>query len=346
MSQVRPGDERHDPEEVIEVAAELAAEDDGRVTTRELREIASDVGIAPREVDRALAEIARRKAVRGQRVRAFWFVAPMVVMTAVFIGLGSAELDAKRRAAAGPPAAVAQPASTTPPIAAPQPAATPAVADPMVSLVPHFAEPPPDPAALAGVRVGLDSFRGKPAAAADILRARGASPREVTTRVTPAILADLDALVLIDARSETFDPAEVDAIERFVRGGGALVIADLGWSWTQYEHRAIDELPVNVLGQRLGFQVTSDVAGLPVAIDPVALPGISGFSRDAWVPCTVLPRGGGGGRPLVRDPHGRPLVLSVAPGQGRVVLFGHMSLPTQNPTMFVQALKNAVRRAL
>jgi len=199
--------------------------------------------------------------------------------------------------------------------------------------------PPPPPAPVSveksprGLRVGLDRRHGVDATTSfGELSTRGAVTTVVEQPLGDALLANLDVLVALEPR-KAWDATEIDAVVRFVRAGHGLVVADLGWSWVHYDKRPLSELPANVLGSHLGFGFTNDVLGVPTAIDPQGLGGISTITRATpWVPCgvTVAPERG---QLLVRDELRRPLIGVVTAGSGRAVVIGHAGIVIENPTL-------------
>jgi len=199
---------------------------------------------------------------------------------------------------------------------------------------------PPPPVAMVsveksprGLRVGLDRRHGVDAATSwKDLAVRGALTSLVEQPIREDVLANLDVLVALEAR-KNWDPTELDVVVRFVRAGHGLVIADLGWSWVHYDKRPLSELPANVLGSQLGFGFTSDVLGVPTAIDPRGLGGLATLTRATpWVPCgvTVAPERG---QLLVRDELRRPMIGVVTAGTGRSVVIGHAGLVVENPAL-------------
>ncbi|MBL8714756.1 MAG: hypothetical protein JNL79_02105 [Myxococcales bacterium] len=217
-------------------------------------------------------------------------------------------------------------------------------------LTRRLLRPPPPVAAVSpeksprGLRVGLDLRHGVGAATSwNELAARGAAVTLVEQSIGDGALADLDVLVVLEAR-KNWDPSELDAVVRFVRSGHGLVIADLGWSWVTYDKRPLQELPANVLGSQLGFGFTNDVLGVPTAIDPNVLGGLRALTRATpWVPCgvTVAPERG---RLLVRDAHLRPMIGVVDAAKGRTVAIGHAGLVVDNPALLSFAVALAAGR--
>lgn len=215
-------------------------------------------------------------------------------------------------------------------------------------LRPPPSPPPPTPVSLEksprGLRVGLDRRHGVDAATSwNELGSRGALTSLVQQTIGDGALANLDVLVVLEAR-KGWEPAELEAVARFVRAGHGLVIADLGWSWVHYDKRPLSELPANVLGSQLGFGFTNDVLGVPTAIDPASLGGLRTLTRATpWVPCgvTVAPERG---RLLVRDELRRPMIGVVDAGKGHAVVIGHAGLVIENPALLAFSVALAAGR--
>ena len=96
--------------------------------------------------------------------------------------------------------------------------------------------------------------------------------RDAPEPLTDARLADVGVLIIANAWGD-FRPEELDVIERYVRSGGGVLLAGLGWSWDQ--NAGDKELackgspprtspgdmaiyPMNVLGARFGVRWTKD----------------------------------------------------------------------------------------
>jgi hypothetical protein len=105
-----------------------------------------------------------------------------------------------------------------------------------------------------------------------LLRSWGYAIRPVPGPLTDAALADANVLVIGNAW-EDFTPAELDAVERFARAGGGVLLAGLGWSWlsdgadpklacaTAPRPKAsptLDNYPMNMLGARFGVRWTKE----------------------------------------------------------------------------------------
>jgi hypothetical protein len=87
--------------------------------------------------------------------------------------------------------------------------------------------------------------------------------------LTDAALADAGVLIIGNAWSD-FEPAELDAVERFARGGGGVLLTGLGWSWLdngadpefactpEPKPPTLENYPMNVLGARFGVRWTQE----------------------------------------------------------------------------------------
>jgi len=96
--------------------------------------------------------------------------------------------------------------------------------------------------------------------------------RDAPGPLTDAALADAGVLIVGNAWGD-FGEAEKDAIERFVREGGGMLLAGLGWSWAEYAADPqlacaggpartspgdIAVYPMNELGARFGVEWTKE----------------------------------------------------------------------------------------
>jgi hypothetical protein len=126
-------------------------------------------------------------------------------------------------------------------------------------------------------------------------------------------------------------------VERFVRDGGGLIAADLGWSWTYYDKQPIETLPINALGRRLGFAFTADNLGHPSRVDAEALPGLAPLVQTDWVPSGIR-LDGEQARVTVRDDQLRAMAGTVHAGRGRVAVFGHSAMLRDNPALLIRSV--------
>jgi hypothetical protein len=290
----RDDDQRtEDPAEVIQVATRLMEEDRARREPPPLGEIADELGVPRPYIDRAVAELQRRRAARGRRV----------------VIAGALGVVALAGAAAG-----------------------------VLSTRPHPA------GRLAGVTLAFDLGHGSGSAgAAAAVERDGARVRTIEQPLSDETLRGVGVLCLFAPRKTPFTSAELDAMERFVRGGGGLIAAELGWSWTYYVHQPIEALPLNQLGARLGFGFTAENIGVPARVDPDALAGLGPLVRHDWVPSSVTLTGAAA-RELVHDDQLRLMAGTVEAGRGRVAAFGHPTMLTENPGLFAWAVRWAARR--
>lgn len=196
---------------------------------------------------------------------------------------------------------------------------------------------------LEGRRVAFDLRHGLGSAAGSAeLAARGAAVTTLETGYGAADLAPLAALIVLEARRAWTDP-EIEAVIDFVRGGGGLVLADVGWSWTHYDKRPLSELPANRLIQPFGAAFTDAVLDPPTKPDPTRLGGITQIARvTPWVPGGMTVPGSA--RVLLTDEPLRPLGALFGAGAGRVGLFGHAALLTENPALLAFAAEEVARR--
>lgn len=296
---------RHEPGDVIEVASELMARDEAKPEV-DLHEIGAELGVPAKYVDQAVVELDRRRLARRRR---FLVVAGLVgVVGLAAYGIRSSPNRGKAA-----------------------PLASPAVA------------PLSATKSVRGIQVGVDLVHGvSTESGVAELQAGGASAKLLQQPLTDETLHGLDVLALLEAR-RTFTDDEIQAVVRFVRGGHGLVASDLGWSWVTYEKRPLAELPINRIGSALGaFELTNDVLGPPARFDPPQLAAMTA-RKTPWVPCGVRSLGGPH-RALVRDEQLRPMVSAVEVEKGHAVLFGHTSIVTENPALFVLATAIAADR--
>jgi len=148
-------------------------------------------------------------------------------------------------------------------------------------------------------------------------------------------LQNLGVLIICTKGAETtrgFTEEELDSIVRFVKRGGGLLCADQAWSWVieAYGNKPLEDFPLNVLGQRLGFRILGTSVGAPRNLSSDMLGGISAVRRSDWWPSEIeFP--GGEGRILISDENGRPMAGTVDFGRGRVAVMGNMQILAENP---------------
>jgi len=283
----------HEAGEVIKVATDLMESDRARREEPDVHAIGEELGVPRPYVDRAVAELERRRVRR--RIR--------FALAACFVLAVS--LVAWR---------------TTRPTKSPEVTSV-APGKPVTGLTVAF-----------DLRHGIGTATG-----AKELESRGAKVLVMEQPLDAASLKGVDVLVLLEAR-RLAQRVESDAIVAFVREGHGLVVADLGWSWVTYDKKPLEDMPANVIGSQLGFGFTNDVAGSPTSFDSRDLGGITAIARNSqWVPCGIIVAGDRG-RVLVRDDHLRPVVGAVDAGKGHVAVFGHASIPIDNPQLLAFAV--------
>jgi hypothetical protein len=177
-----------------------------------------------------------------------------------------------------------------------------------------------------------------PGAAAVV--ARGGTTTTIDGLLSDASLASTSVLVLLEPHSAWSD-GEFAAVDAFVRSGRGLVIADLGWSWTVYAKKPLEELPANRLGRRLGFSFDEQVLGTTLERPAPGVPWP--LASTGWVPCGIELRGE---RPRVflRDDRLRPIAGAIDVGKGRVVVVGHAGILVENPALLAYAVALAAGR--
>lgn len=295
--------------EIIGAAEELQQAERRREEAKvDVREVGAALGIEPRFVVEAEKKLEARSITKLRVV---------VVSAMLAIALTGGVVTAVRWSARAP----SRPATGV--ASAPRPA---------------WSQP-----SLAGRVVVVDRFTSDGAACGDgPLVAAGARAESRERALDDASLAGAHALVLIHPRRRAFEEVEVGAIERFVRRGGGLVIADLGWSWVSNEKKPLEALPANVVGARLGFGFEPwHTRG----IGPVEIQGAPPIARTTgWVPGAVRLRGPEP-RVLVRDLDGAPIVGMVQSGLGRVVVLGHHGFVDDNPWLLAWSVAASLGEA-
>jgi hypothetical protein len=204
----------------------------------------------------------------------------------------------------------------------------------------------PSPA-VAGLVVGFELAHGSGFQdGATALEGKGARTRLVEQALSDDTLRGLDVLVLLEPRRTPLTPREIDAVERFIAAGGGLIVADVGGSWATHAKRPIEELYANVLGQRLGYVITSENIGPDARVDAAVVAGITQgrLARNDWVPARIEVTGEHA-RVVVRDERMRPMAGTVEHGKGHVAVFGHPGMLLENPPLFVWAVSFAGGRA-
>ncbi len=85
------------------------------------------------------------------------------------------------------------------------------------------------------------------------LRAKGYQVTDIPGRVTASALSGIGVVVIGNAVND-FTSTELTVLETYVKNGGGLLLAGLGWFWKPYHKRPLDQYPMNVLGERFGIQ--------------------------------------------------------------------------------------------
>lgn len=297
--------------EVVGAAARLQAEErDARAERVDAADVAQELGIEPRFVRRAEAELAARAAARRR---------------ALVVGAGAALM------------LVAAAAATRVVFLSTQRPPTPrATASTSASAPATTAAPAPD---VAGRVVLIDRGASDgPKSGEDALARAGAKVTSRDAALDAASLAGVDVVMLVHPRRRGLAPGEVDALVSFVERGGGLVVAELGWSWV-YLKRPLSELPANVLGARLGFSFGDAPADPSVSpLDPRAPPVAR---TSGWVPGVVsAPRG----EVVLRDARGATVGALVRAGDGAVFVVGHHGILDDSPAWVVRAAALTARR--
>lgn len=338
MSDAPPSDppkKQHDPAEVIEVASELMEADREKQERVDLRAIGEEVGVPAPYVDKAVAELDRRqveKAARAKRTR----LRALVILVGVTFAGGVAWLSLRPSKAVDPTASRAPSSRTSSARASASAPAPPSASAAMVK------KPFPPTPAVKGRVVAFDLGRGEGwNSGATALEAQGATVREIDKPLSDATLSGVDALILIHARRKPFAADEVLAVERFVRGGKGLVVADIGWTWIHYDKKPITTFPVNAVGEKLGFRFTGDNIGRPARIDDKTIGTVDDLLYDGWAP-TRLELEGEKARALVRDDSLHPMAAAIDVDRGHVVVFGHPSMILLTPPLFMWSLAHVL----
>jgi TPR repeat protein len=96
------------------------------------------------------------------------------------------------------------------------------------------------------------------------LRAWGARSGIGFKDVSITNLEAIDVLIVGDIWLD-LKPSEIENLLAFIKDGGSVLFAALGWSWATYgkkQHPESDGIfPINRLGERLGFWVNEDILG-------------------------------------------------------------------------------------
>lgn len=194
-------------------------------------------------------------------------------------------------------------------------------------------------ATASGMPVGVAHAHGKLwDRGADTLREAGYEPIPLEHSLNATNLQNIRVLIISgiahDSNSQSFDPAETDAVEEFVRNGGGLVCAGQAWSWVykEYGNKPIEDYPINMVGRKLGFTITGSNIGAPTYSDPILLGGIGTMQRTGWWPSEVAFESKEAS-PLIRDENLRIIAGTIDYGKGRIVVVGCEGILIENPRL-------------
>jgi hypothetical protein len=119
---------------------------------------------------------------------------------------------------------------------------------------------------------------------------------------------------------------EVDAVRRYVMEGGSLLCAGLAWPWVteSYGNKPVSTFPLNQIGKEVGFEITRENIGKPVALTGGLFDKLreEQLKTAGWWPSKVVSTAPNS-EVVSRDPEGRPIVVALGLGKGRVIVFGH-----------------------
>jgi hypothetical protein len=299
------GPDDEDAGEVIGLASALMAEDRDRRERVDLKQIGAELGVPAEYVERAERALRRKRAKRKLRFR-------IALAAALSFGLlGALWWNYERGKQTARANAVAS---------------------------------QPSPTKLRGLVVAFDLNRGSGSARdASAIQARGGNVITIDQAFSDRVLAGVDVLVLLESRKSPFDEAELNALKSFVRDGKGLVVGDLGWSWVQYEHKSLEELPANQLGKALGFAFTNENIGPPGALSDEIASNQQTIVQDGWAAGGIVLTGDRA-RIILRDDRLRPMAGTLDAGRGRIAVFGHRGILDDNPWLFAWSVAYAANR--
>ncbi len=164
-----------------------------------------------------------------------------------------------------------------------------------------------------------------------------------------AALKDFGIIVLTGSGHKggsQFSSEEIVAISAFVDAGGGLLCAGQAWSWCydQYGNKPVELFPLNVLGRKLGFQISGENVGAP---NPdTADENVFGRFKDwkhldQWAPSRVEATAAKV-KPVLEDGHDVAIAVSGEYGFGRFVVLGHERMLQYNPEIGASIL-NSIR---
>ncbi len=142
-----------------------------------------------------------------------------------------------------------------------------------------------------------------------------------------------------------FADDEINAISKFVRSGGGFIGAGQAWSWTykEYGNKPIETYPLNMLGKKLGFTVTSQTVGTPTYFATDVMTGISLVERSDWWP-SAIECSSRDCQSIIRDEQQRSMGAMLSYGRGRITIYGHGELLKDNPAVLLNTVKYVSRQ--
>jgi hypothetical protein len=299
------GHDDEDAGEVIGLASALMAEDRDRRARVDLEQIGAELGVPAEYVERAESELRRKRAQRKVRLR----IGLAVTVSCGLVGAlwwNNERVDQAARA--------------------------------------HAAASQPSPTKLRGLVVAFDLHRGSGSAHdASAVKAQGGNVITIDEAFSDGVLAGVDVVALLESRKSAFDEAELNALTRFVRAGKGLVVGDLGWSWVLYEHKPLEDLPANQLGNSLGFAFTKENVGAPGALADEIAPHHPTLVQHGWAAGSIVLTGDRA-RIILRDDKLRPMAGTLEAGRGRIAVFGHRGILDDNPWLFAWSVAYAAGR--
>jgi hypothetical protein len=145
-----------------------------------------------------------------------------------------------------------------------------------------------------------------------------------------------------------FDLNEVADIKRYVKNGGSLLCAGLAWPWAYkaYGNKPVPSFPLNKVGAELGFEITGDNIGKPVASDSGLFRGLSEeqLKTGGWWPSKLIPKAANS-EIVSKDPEGRPIVIAYQLGRGRVMVFGHPGMLDEDDEILRRSIRYLLPKA-
>ena len=189
-------------------------------------------------------------------------------------------------------------------------------------------------------RVMLDLYHGSIAPAMKTAIENGGFPiQKSDAPLTDEALESVGFLWIAVDSDRVFQPGEIKAVKSFVRNGGTVICSAQAWSWVG-DKKDIKNFPLNQLGKELGFMITGLNIGKPVTKEPsVYLRGIESLVHTDWWPSMIEPQAQVFSV-LIRDEGEKPMAIFIPSGKGRVFVFGHATLLTDNPQIVLNILTN------